>query len=61
MTVRQSLADDYLGSYEVPAGTVVYVLANAINRLPSYWSKTADVFDPDRWETSPRPTPPTLS
>lgn len=53
MTVRQSLADDFLGEYKVPAGTVVYVLANAINRLPMYWGPTADVFDPDRWDNLP--------
>ena len=53
MTVRQSIADDYLGQYKVPAGTVVYVLANAINRLPMYWGPTADEFDPDRWDDLP--------
>lgn len=53
MTVRQSLADDTLGGYHVPAGTVIYVLANAINRLPMYWGPTADVFDPDRWDNLP--------
>ncbi|KAN0112240.1 cytochrome P450 [Hyaloscypha variabilis] len=53
MTVRQSLADDVLGEYRVPAGTVIYVLANAINRLPMYWGPTADVFDPDRWDHLP--------
>ncbi|KAI1762328.1 cytochrome P450 [Hypoxylon sp. FL1150] len=54
MTVRQSIADDRLGPYKVPAGTVIYVLANAINRLPSYWGPTADQFDPDRWEALPK-------
>ncbi|KAI1325231.1 cytochrome P450 78A3 [Xylariaceae sp. FL0255] len=53
MTVRQSLEDDVLGDYKVPAGTVVYVLANAINRLPMYWGPTADEFDPDRWDDLP--------
>ena len=53
MTVRQSIADDRLGEYLVPAGTVIYVLANAINRLPMYWGPTADEFDPDRWEKLP--------
>ncbi|KAI1334059.1 cytochrome P450 [Xylariaceae sp. FL0016] len=54
MTVRQSLADDTLGGYKVPAGTVIYCLANAINRLPSYWGPTADEFDPDRWDDLPK-------
>lgn len=53
MTVRQSIADDTLGGYHVPAGTVIYILANAINRLPSYWGETADRFDPDRWNKLP--------
>ncbi|KAF6843572.1 cytochrome P450 78A3 [Colletotrichum musicola] len=53
MTVRQSAADDVLGGYKVPAGTVVYVLANAINRLPMYWGDRADEFDPDRWDNLP--------
>ncbi|CAJ2500199.1 Uu.00g030520.m01.CDS01 [Anthostomella pinea] len=54
MTVRQSLADDTLGPYKVPGGTVIYVLANAINRLPMYWGPTADAFDPDRWDDLPK-------
>ncbi|KAK4673346.1 hypothetical protein QC763_111120 [Podospora pseudopauciseta] len=53
MTVRQSIADDTLGQYKVPGGTVIYVLANTINRLPCYWGDTADEFDPDRWDDLP--------
>lgn len=53
MTVRESIADDMLGPYKVPAGTVIYVLANAINRLPMYWGPTADEFNPDRWDKLP--------
>lgn len=53
MTVRESLADDKLGDYFVPAGTTVYILANAINRLPEFWGPTADQFDPDRWDHLP--------
>ncbi|KAI1774589.1 cytochrome P450 [Hypoxylon cercidicola] len=54
MTVRQSVADDRLGPYHIPAGTVIYILANAINRLPSFWGPTADQFDPDRWDDLPK-------
>jgi cytochrome P450 len=53
MTVRESIADDRLGEYNVPGGTVIYVMANAINRLPMYWGPTADEFDPDRWDNLP--------
>jgi cytochrome P450 len=53
MTVRESINDDKLGPYFIPGGTIVYVLANSINRLPLYWGPTADEFDPDRWEDLP--------
>jgi cytochrome P450 len=53
MTVRQSLENDTLGPYFIPGGTVVYILANSINRLPLYWGPTADEFDPDRWDNLP--------
>ncbi|KAL2022745.1 hypothetical protein VTK56DRAFT_4561 [Thermocarpiscus australiensis] len=53
MTVRQSLKDDKLGPYNVPGGTVVYVFANTINRLPWFWGDGADEFDPDRWDALP--------
>lgn len=53
MTVRESIEDDQLGPYKVPGGTVVYVLANTINRLENFWGETADVFDPDRWDALP--------
>ena len=53
MTVRQSIRDDRLGGYPVPAGSTVYVLANAINRLPQWWGDDADTFDPDRWDNLP--------
>lgn len=53
MTVRESIDDDTLGPYFIPAGTIVYILANAINRMPMYWGPTADKFDPDRWDNLP--------
>jgi cytochrome P450 len=53
LTVREVKKDCTLGGYDVPAGTIVYVLANAINRLESFWGDTADEFDPDRWDKLP--------
>jgi cytochrome P450 len=53
MTVRETIADDTLGGFFVPAGTTVYIHANAINRMPEYWGPTADTFDPDRWDKLP--------
>ncbi|KAK8072121.1 hypothetical protein PG996_005469 [Apiospora saccharicola] len=54
MTVREAIADDVLAGYKVPAGTTLYVLANTINRMPEYWGKTANEFDPDRWDNLPK-------
>ncbi|GAB1311000.1 Cytochrome P450 monooxygenase [Madurella fahalii] len=59
MTVRESIEDDRLGPYDIPGGTVVYVLANTINRLESFWGDTADQFDPDRWDALPPTAVPT--
>jgi cytochrome P450 len=53
MTVRESIENDTLGPYFIPGGTIVYVLANAINRLPMYWGPDADEFNPGRWDELP--------
>lgn len=53
MTVRKTIADDTLAGYHIPAGTTIYLMANAINRLPMYWGDTADKFDPSRWRDLP--------
>ncbi|KAL9636717.1 MAG: hypothetical protein Q9164_002656 [Protoblastenia rupestris] len=53
MTVRESIASDTLGGFPVPAKTTVYIHANAIHRLPTFWGDNADVFDPDRWDHLP--------
>ena len=54
MTVRETISADRLGGYDVPAKTTVYIHANAIHRLPSFWGGNADVFDPDRWDHLPK-------
>lgn len=59
MTVRETIEDDELGPYKIPRGTVVYVLANTINRLESFWGDTANQFDPDRWDALPPTAVPT--
>jgi cytochrome P450 len=53
MTVRESVADDVIDKYKVPGGTVLYMLANAINRMEWFWGDDADAFDPDRWDRLP--------
>lgn len=52
LTIRQSLVDEQLAGYHVPAGTVMWIPINAINRLAEHWGQDADAFDPDRWEKS---------
>ncbi|ORY55506.1 cytochrome P450 78A3 [Pseudomassariella vexata] len=54
MTVRQAVDEDMLGAYKIPSGTVVYIIANAINRMPMYWGDDADQFNPDRWDDLPK-------
>jgi cytochrome P450 len=53
MTVRRTREDDHLAGYFIPAGTTVYIMANTINRLKSYWGPTANEFDPGRWKNLP--------
>ncbi|KAH7313652.1 cytochrome P450 78A3 [Stachybotrys elegans] len=53
LTVRQTVEDDKLAGYHIPAGTVCYVFANCINRLSCYWGDSANKFDPERWDNLP--------
>lgn len=53
VTARMNSADDQLCGYHIPAGTMVQMFSNTINRLPQFWGETADVFDPDRWDRLP--------
>lgn len=54
MTVRESVEDDVIEGYKVPAKTVIYMLSNAINRMEWFWGDDADSFDPDRWDKLPK-------
>ncbi|MET0406092.1 MAG: cytochrome P450 [Cystobacter sp.] len=45
---RVALADDVLGGYPLPAGSIVVMLPYVIHRHPDYWERP-DVFDPDRF------------
>ncbi|KAK4128624.1 cytochrome P450 [Parathielavia appendiculata] len=54
MTVRESVEDDCISGYHVPAKTVTYMLSNAINRMEWFWGEDADEFDPDRWDNLPK-------
>ena len=52
-TIRETLCDTHLGGYAVPKGTILYIMANAINRQEHYWGPDPDRFDPDRWDKLP--------
>ncbi|MBM7111912.1 cytochrome P450 [Archangium primigenium] len=45
---RVALADDVLGGYPLPAGTIVVFLPYVIHRHPAFWERP-EVFDPDRF------------
>ncbi|KAI9661934.1 MAG: hypothetical protein M1821_009174 [Bathelium mastoideum] len=53
ITIREALCDTSLAEYDIPKGTIVYVMANAINRMEEYWGPRPDEFDPDRWDKLP--------
>jgi cytochrome P450 len=54
MTVRESIEPDVIEGYKVPGKTVMYMLANAINRMEWFWGDDADEFNPDRWDDLPK-------
>jgi len=53
MTVREALHDDVIEGYKIPSGTVLYMLANAINYMKWFWGDDCEEFDPDRWDHLP--------
>ena len=53
LTIREALFNTTLLQYAIPKGTIIYIMANAINRMPKYWGLDADSFDPNRWDRLP--------
>lgn len=53
MTVREALQDDVIKGYKIPKGTILYMLANAINHMYWFWGDEPNDFDPDRWDDLP--------
>ena len=53
MTVREAVNDDVIDTFHIPSGTVIYMFANAINRMEEFWGDDADDFDPERWDHLP--------
>ena len=50
---RCALADDVIGGFRIPAGSIVLVSPYVTHRHPRFWANPA-VFDPDRFETRRR-------
>jgi cytochrome P450 len=45
---RRAIADDEIGGYHVPAGTVIAICIYTLHRHPAFW-ETPDLFDPERF------------
>lgn len=51
---RIAIADDEIGGYRIPAGTMVLIGAYFTHRRPELWANP-DAFDPDRFMQKPTP------
>jgi cytochrome P450 len=47
---RKAMADDEVGGYFVPSGTLIWISPYTTHRHPEFWEKP-DVFDPERFST----------
>jgi cytochrome P450 len=48
MLVRDTMADDAIGGYDVPRGTVIAISPWVVHRLPRLWNNP-EGFDPERF------------
>ncbi|KAB8214493.1 cytochrome P450 [Aspergillus novoparasiticus] len=51
---RKSLSDDRIKNFQIFKGVSIIVPIRAINRLSQYWGVSANIFDPDRWDSLPK-------
>lgn len=45
---RRAIADDVMGGYHIPAGTVIAICIYTLHRHPAFWEQP-DLFDPERF------------
>lgn len=46
--MRDSVADDEIGGYHIPARSTVFISTNGVHRHPDFW-ENPEAFDPDRF------------
>ena len=58
MLARQNVAEDTIGGYTIPAGSMIVLVPYVVHRYPGIW-ENPDVFDPERFgeQAAARPKP----
>lgn len=51
---RRAIADDMIGGFHIPAGSSVVISPYVLHRNENFWPH-AELFDPTRFNTRPRP------
>lgn len=51
---RDTVADDEIGGYWIPGRSTIFLSPYVTHRHPAFWTN-AEAFDPDRFESNPRP------
>jgi cytochrome P450 len=49
ITGRDAIRDTTVTGHFIPAGTTLFIVPWAINRLPALWGPDSEEFVPDRW------------
>ena len=52
-TIRETVGPDRLCAFDIPKRITVYIHANTIHWLSTFWGPDADAFNPDRWDVLP--------
>lgn len=49
MSAREAICETSIVGERVPAGTVVIICPQSLNRSPDFWGESAELFLPERW------------